>query len=341
MRYIFLALVPLFLLSSCRSSRVAQSGSLPQIEHTDRDVARYVEQFGAMAVSEMQRTGVPASITLAQGIIESDYGRSRLAREANNHFGIKCHSDWKGKKIYHDDDRRRECFRKYDNPEDSYTDHSDFLKNGSRYRSLFTLAPDDYKGWARGLKKAGYATNPKYAGMLIDMIEKNRLYLYDQHSMGRKVTDRPSGGSSKPAEVNDNKLPVQQGDPGNVVLNSTRNRIQERNRIQYIIVKEGDTYRSLAEDFDLLSWELFRYNDLDDDQEIYPGQLLYLQPKRMKAEAGNDYHRVREGDTMYSVSQQYGIRLKILYELNRMDPGTEPSVGDELWLRRTRPEGLR
>lgn len=338
LKYLIIALL---VLSSCRSSKMAVNQPLPDIKHDNRDVAAYVGKFGHIAVSEMQRTGVPASITLAQGIIESDYGRSRLAREANNHFGIKCHNDWKGRRIYHDDDRRDECFRSYGRAEDSYLDHSDFLRGGSRYSFLFDLAPDDYKGWARGLKKAGYATNPKYAGMLIDMIEENKLYLYDRQATGRRIpvkeintrveednsTVRES--AERPAGIDDFRVTL------------SKNRIMERNRIQYIIVGEGDSFESLAEEFDLLSWELFRYNDLDDSMSLYPGQVLYIQPKRLKADVGNDFHTVKEGETMYTISQLYGIRLKTLYERNSIEPGSEPPVGSELWLRKTRPEGLR
>ena len=278
-------------------------------------------------MSEMQRTGVPASITLAQGMIESDYGRSRLATEANNHFGIKCHSDWQGGKIYHDDDRRRECFRKYNRVEDSFLDHSDFLMNGTRYSFLFDLPPDDYKEWARGLKKAGYATNPKYASMLINMIEENMLYLYDRQSLGRE--ERVREVRVEEPETNDE-----------LVIASSGIRVGEKNRIQYIVINENDTYESIIEEFGLMSWELFRYNDLDDEAEPVPGQIIYLQPKRNRAEVGNDYHIVKEGETMHSISQKYGIKLKVLYEKNHILINREPVIGTELWLRRTKPEGL-
>ncbi len=169
----FLVLTILFV--SCRTSRpvVTSSGG-------EASAGAYIERYKDLAISEMKRTGIPASITLAQGMIESDYGRSSLAREGNNHFGIKCHSDWTGPAIRHHDDRRNECFRKYKQPEDSYFDHSDFIKSGSRYSFLFDLPSTDYKSWARGLKKAGYATNPDYANMLIRKIEENNLYYYDR-----------------------------------------------------------------------------------------------------------------------------------------------------------------
>lgn len=340
MRKIAITLLALLSLSACGPRRVvidSQTG----INHSNRDVGMYTSLYAGEAMSEMLRTGIPASITLAQGIIESDYGRSRLATRANNHFGIKCHSDWKGGRIYHDDDRRNECFRKYRNPSESFRDHSDFLVNGSRYGFLFDYKPDDYKSWARGLKKAGYATNPKYASMLIRTIEENDLHEYDRVVMGsyRKPGKVRAGETEDPLyETISNS---ESRTPGySVSVRSSKSRIMERNRIQYIIVEEGDTYESLAEDFDLLSWEIFRYNDLPDDAKLVAGQLVYLQPKRNKAEAGKEYHIMKEGETMYTISQLYGIKLKILYEMNHLVTGRNPDVGTELWLRKAKPEGL-
>jgi len=341
MRILKLLILGVVLFSSCRSSKVAVNQSLTGIKHENRDVAAYVEKYAMISIREMQRTGVPASITLAQGIIESDYGRSRLAREANNHFGIKCHREWTGSTIYHDDDRRNECFRSYKRAEDSYLDHSDFLKSGSRYSFLFELKPDDYRGWAKGLKKAGYATNPKYAGMLIDMIEENELYLYDRMALGKKVNgSQPVIRAEDPVVQETGNAEMESG-IDNFIIESSGNRIGEKNRIQYIIVREGDTFENLAEEFDLLSWELARYNDLDGSGELSPGQLLYLQPKRSKAEPGNDFHTVAAGETMYSISQHYGIKLRTLYERNNLEPGTEPPAGTELWLRKVKPDGIR
>ena len=299
----------------------------------------YVDTYKDLAISEMKRTGIPASITLAQGMIESDYGRSRLATEANNHFGIKCHSDWTGPSIKHHDDRRNECFRKYRKPEESYYDHSDFLTSASRYRFLFELDQKDYKGWAKGLKKAGYATNPDYANMLIRKIEENELWRYDSGFTGS------SGKSVKPdkSEVTDNitadrsedNTPLQNNDsftvPGHI------SRIKENNRIQYIVTIESDTRESLEQEFKLLRWELSKYNELDNDFRIIPGMILYLQPKRDKAEPGKDTHLVNSGDSMYSISQKYGLKLKKLYEMNRMEEGSEPKEGERLWLRGMKP----
>ena len=341
MRYLKLLFLVFIIFSSCKSSKVAVNQPMSVIDHENKDVAAYVKKYATISVSEMQRTGIPASITLAQGIIESDYGRSRLAREANNHFGIKCHRDWTGRTIYHDDDRRNECFRSYKRAEDSYLDHSDFLTNGSRYDFLFDLKSDDYKSWAKGLKKAGYATNPKYAGMLIDMIEENELYLYDRMAMGKKVSSNLVSSPVEETVILDNTNDDTDGSIDNFRVTSSPNRKGEKNRIQYIIVREGDTFDSLAEEFDLLSWELARYNDLDGDIELTPGQLLYLQPKRLKAEPGNEFHTLAGGETMHSVSQLYGIKLRTLYERNKLDPGTEPPPGTELWLRKTKPDGIR
>lgn len=327
------------LLVSCGPTRIANTPG-GSVSHSNKDVAMYTSLYADKAMSEMARTGIPASITLAQGIIESDYGRSRLAKRANNHFGIKCHSDWKGRKIYHDDDRRNECFRSYDSPEESFRDHSDFLVNGSRYDFLFDLRADDYKAWAKGLKRAGYATNPRYASMLINAIEENQLYLYDEVVLG--ATNRSNlKQRSKINNINEgNKALASDKESDYDFVVRSNSRIKERNRIQYIIVKEGDTYRSLAQEFDLLSWEIFRYNDLNDESVLVPGQLVYIQPKRNKAEAGNDYHIVKEGETMYTISQLYGVKLKVLYERNRLVPGRLVPVGTELWLRKTKPEGL-
>lgn len=341
MKKIPLGLLILIVTVSCSPRRTSVDTQI-SINHSNRDVAMYTSLFAGKAMQEMSRTGIPASITLSQGIIESDYGRSRLATKANNHFGIKCHSDWKGGRIYHDDDKRGECFRKYKSAEESFRDHSDFLVYGSRYRFLFDLPSDDYKGWAKGLKKAGYATNPKYASMLIRTIEENHLYEYDRAvsgKAGREISNKQIEVSNDGSVSDITEVDIQLNSSGSVRL-SSRNRILERNRIQYIMVKEGDTYESLAEEFDLLSWEIFRYNDLPDEAILTPGQLVYLQPKRNKAEAGKDFHVILEGETMYTISQLYGIKLKTLYEKNGLVPGRNPAVGTELWLRKVKPDGL-
>lgn len=343
-----IALVVIGILTSCSSTkRVATTPT--SSNYTEQS---YIEAYKDLAISEMKRTGVPASITLAQGIIESDYGRSTLAREANNHFGIKCHGNWSGATITHDDDRRNECFRKYKHAEDSYRDHSDFLVNGQRYASLFDLSPTDYKGWAKGLKKAGYATNPDYANMLIRKIEESGLHQYDleRGRSNNRAADVPVAVAAPPVvavpDVQEVEIPTTTTVEGvaspsaaevGMVIHEKTPRLMVTNRIQYIVVKDGETFQSIEEEFDLLRWEIQKYNELDKDSEIRAGQIIYLQPKRNKADVGNETHVVREGETMYSISQLYGVWVKKLYEYNRMNANEEPSVGDTLWLRSLMP----
>jgi len=269
-----------------------------------------------LAVKEMARTGIPASITIAQGILESGSGQSRLAMKANNHFGIKCH-DWNGKKIRHDDDARRECFRKYKSAEESYRDHSDFLTSKPRYASLFLLEPTDYEQWAKGLKKAGYATSSKYAESLIRIIEENKLYLLDQ---GIELSDHAihyADNIQQNAADSDNNL----------------RQVFENNRVKYITAKEGDSFASLTAELDLLPWELTKYNETSESRSLSEGQILYIQPKRTNAEAGKKTHKVKSGETMYSISQKYGVRLDKLYSRNQMEEDTQPETGTELLLR--------
>lgn len=301
----------------------------------------YINAYSDLAMSEMKRSGVPASITLAQGMLESDYGRSSLAKLGNNHFGIKCHNDWKGPTISQHDDRRNECFRKYKRPEDSFYDHSDFLRSGSRYEFLFDLDPGDFKSWAHGLKKAGYATNPEYANLLIRKIEENGLYKYDRGysaSVARQIgktqakTNQPAAKPGTAVEP-----PAQEGAITFGAVMARVPRVMENNKLQYIIVKDGDSREKLENDFQLLKWELPRYNELNEDFRPVPGQILYLQPKRDKAEPGKEYHTVTEGESMYSISQKYGIRLSSLLELNRMSDATSPAAGQKIWLREIRP----
>jgi LysM repeat protein len=339
---LFIGILFLAGLVSCKVSKPVATAPV-SVSGTAND---YISLYGDLAVSEMRRTGVPASITLAQGMLESDYGRSSLARAGNNHFGIKCHSDWTGQTIRKDDDNRNECFRKYRRPEDSFYDHSDFLKSGSRYRLLFELDPMDYKAWARGLKSSGYATNPDYANLLIRKIEENKLYELDkgyktaiskpQTPVSVKETPVSTAAKStstagnQPANTQESTITF-----GDVMARAPR--IMENNRIQYIIVKDGETRKKLENEFQLLNWELPRYNDLDADFTPVDGQMLYLEPKRDKAETGIEFHTVAVGETMYFISQKYGIKLKKLLEMNRMTEGNEPAAGQKIWLQPTMP----
>jgi LysM repeat protein len=280
----------------------------------------YIDQYKDWAIDEMKRSGIPASITLAQGMLESNNGNSTLATRGNNHFGIKCH-DWKGKSIRHDDDKRNECFRKYKSARDSYTDHTNFLMNSPRYSSLFELDQTNYKDWARGLKKAGYATSPTYASALIRIIEENELDRFDSGKVRRRRTDE----TETLAEVTD---------IDGFEIEIEHRKILMRNRIDYIIVKEEDTYQSLTRELEMMPYELAQYNEIPRDSKLIKGQVLYLQPKRGKAAVEFSFHEVEAGETMYDISQMYGIKLKKLYQLNLMNPGKEPEVGDEIHLRK-------
>ncbi len=356
-RYAFLCL--LLILSSCGASRRAARTPVTPVT-TSSYAVDYLNRYSALAVSEMKRTGIPASITLAQGMVESNYGRSTLARKGNNHFGIKCHSDWKGGKIYHDDNRRGECFRAYGSVEESYRDHSDFIVNGSRYRDLFRLPADDYKGWAHGLKKAGYATDPKYPSKLIAKIEEYDLHRFD---LGIGVAAQPTQKASRsqtappPAvsPVSADRLatvtsessttamavsqreaeakPEPEAEEPIKVITLSNSRIKENNGVEYIIVEEGETFESIAEEFNLLAWEINRYNDLAPGSGATPGQMVYLQPKRNKAAGGYSIHVAKAGDTMRSISQKYAVKLTALYKMNLMDEGTECVPGQKVRIR--------
>jgi len=320
---ILLFIIPVVLVS-CKIQQVPESSS-----YTSLSRQNYIKNYKDLAINEMKRSGIPASITLAQAMLESNNGNSTLARKANNHFGVKCHSDWKGGTIYHDDDKRGECFRRYKTVYESYIDHSDFIVNGRRYSFLFDLEPTDYKAWARGLQRAGYATSRTYAHLLIKIIEDNQLYVYDRGGTLNFTSTNENEHNSDNQEL---------ADVDNFTIQLNKHKVYNKNRIDYIIVKEGDTFESLIREFELLSWELFKYNELEDGATLEEGQILYLQPKRNRAEHGFDFHTVIEGETMYKISQMYGIKLKKLYEKNLMEVGTEPESGQKLWLRKRKPE---
>ena len=276
-----------------------------QAQTRNKQYESYIKQYRDLAVEEMKKYRIPASITLAQGLLESGAGQSTLARKSNNHFGIKCGSDWRGKTVSHDDDARGECFRAYKHPKQSYEDHSKFLANRPRYASLFKLDITDYKGWARGLKKAGYATNPRYAEQLIGIIE-----LYDLHKYDRK-------GGLKWMKENPN--------PHQTYI---------ANGLVYIVVRAGDSWKSISKELDISQKKLRKYNDLYKGYALQVGDILYLEKKNRKAGKEHIVHVLRAGESMYSISQKYGIRLKNLYKLNKMDEDDPaPEVGTILRLR--------
>jgi LysM repeat protein len=353
LRYIIVVLI--ILLYSCSPTRKASRSGSPGMT-TQAYVTEYVNKYSGLAVSEMRRTGIPASITLAQGMLESNYGRSTLATKGNNHFGIKCHSDWRGEKIYYDDNHRGECFRSYPTAEESFRDHSDFLTTGSRYKDLFKLSRTDYKGWAHGLKKAGYATDPQYATLLINKIDDYKLHLYDTGTAtattpqataattpNQTTGQQPAAAVLKtadtlqipPLQKATDPVPTQPEiqAPAKVISLNTGRKILESNGVQYIIAEEGDTFKSIAEKYQLLALEVSRYNDLPPEAALKPGQFIYLQPKRSKAAEGNSIHVVKTGETMYILSQKYAVKLSSLYKMNVMEEGTECVPGQKVRIR--------
>ncbi len=265
---------------------------------------KYIEKYKGMAIREMKEYGIPVSITLAQGILESNSGTSYLATKANNHFGIKCHHGWEGRKIYKDDDKKNECFRAYKSADESFRDHSLFLTTRSHYNFLFEKDPTDYKAWAYGLKKAGYATNLKYPQLLIKIIEENDLQKYDLQDLEDIELD-----------------------------NSVLHILESANQVNYIIAPEGSTFESIAEKMQLRVRELLRYNELQYDDKLEVGQIIYLYPKRKKAAEEFKKYVVRKDDNMYSISQKFAIRLEKLYQHNNMKVGEQPKVGQVLKLR--------
>jgi len=284
----------------------------------------YIKQYSNMAVKEMKRSGVPASITLSQGILESASGSSYLAKEGNNHFGIKCHK-WDGDKIYADDDAKGECFRKYKSVEDSYKDHSDFLRQNSRYHFLFELEITDYQGWANGLKQAGYATSPTYAEGLIKLIEKYNLNEYDSGKSRPIHEDKPSRRQNR----NNNRI----DDDFNI--NPYMNEVLTNNNVPYIVVADSSISLSvLSGQLDLMNWQLAKYNDLDKNTLVYKGEKIYIKPKRNKAEKQYKTHTIDSAQTMRDVSQQYAVKLKKLYKYNNLEEGIEPEPGTVLNLRK-------
>lgn len=275
----------------------------------------YIKTYSEMAVEQMRRYHIPASITLAQGLLESGAGSGTLARRSNNHFGIKCGNRWHGRTVRHNDDAPNECFRVYDSVEDSYEDHSRFLTDNQRYSNLFKLKSTDYKGWAVGLKRAGYATDPSYANKLISIIEVYELYKYD-NAGGTAVSAKKWAKMlrKKPWLANPHQVYVANG-------------------IAYVVARDGDTFRLLAGEFDIKWKKLVKYNDLTRDYTLEAGDIIYLNKKNRKTVADDIYYTVREGDSMHSISQKYGIELKRLYKLNRMAEDHIPEVGERVWLK--------
>ena len=271
---------------------------------------KYIKTYSALAIEQQKKYKIPASITLAQGLLESGAGQSDLARRSNNHFGIKCHSDWRGGRVYHDDDLRGECFRKYKRVEDSYEDHSKFLKR-SRYDQLFRLKITDYKGWARGLQKCGYATDRAYANKLIKVVEDYELYRFD------------SGKEHKPTreERKQRKYPA------------VKYTIYRTYGLLYVYAKDNDSFDQIARNLDFSVRDLKKFNEVPEDFPLQKGDIVYLEKKKKKADKPHYDHVVQIGESMHSIAQKYGIQIKSLYKMNKKDKDYVPEEGDVLKLR--------
>ena len=296
--------------------------SVTVFSQTDSAHWNYISKYSRVAITEMYYSKIPASIIMAQALHESGYGTSELAVKANNHFGIKCQSEWTGKMYTYKDDDSNTCFRLYDSVAESFRDHSNFLMTRPRYAFLFQLDPADYAAWAHGLKNAGYATNPSYANILIKLIEGYSLFQLDV----MPPVMEPMNSITE-----------------NVIPNSVREavppepKVYRRNRIKFLVTVQGDNIKKLSHDLNLLNWEIRKYNEIPKNQDVHPGQVIYLQPKRKRAQGGYSFHEAEKGETMYSIAQLYGIKLKWLYKRNHMKRGIQPKAGQQIWLRGMKP----
>ena len=301
----------------------------------------YIDRYKSIAVAHMERYGIPASITMAQGILESDCGNSALSRSSNNHFGIKCKSDWTGRRVFHDDDARGECFRAYGSVEASYEDHARFLDSQPRYDSLFVYPADDYRSWARGLKAAGYATAPDYAQRLCRIIEEAQLFLLDQPDgerlyasrSGRKITD-PEGWFTDQTSMERPADASSAVDPANypVTINAHNGyNVYATNGVHYVLAKENDTFENIGRKFRLSPRNLRKFNDLKDKKaQPVPGEAVYIERKRKRWEGNSRHHICRQGETAYSVGQSYAIRTRSIEKLNKLRKDEELAAGREI-----------
>lgn len=273
----------------------------------------YIDQYRDLAIEQMLKYKIPASITLAQGIFESGAGNSQLTKRGNNHFGIKCHG-WQGATVYFDDDASQECFRAYRDARESYEDHSRFLVRNKRYSSLFSLKQTDYKGWARGLKSCGYATNPNYANKLIGLIELYKLYDYDHAKGYDKFMATNAGHHQKDALLHP---------------------IHIYNKNYFLQARKGDTFKSIGKEIGISGKKIAKYNERDYDDKLQENEIIWLKKKQKRADKAYEgrRHRVKAGESMYSIAQYYGIRLKSLYKMNHLKPDYQLRIGDELRVR--------
>ncbi len=322
---------------------------------------QYIQRFASFAVEEMEKYKIPASITLAQGLLETGGGQSRLAREGNNHFGIKCKDEWTGKTMSHTDDAPNECFRVYDDPRDSYEDHSKFLAFRKYYQNLFTLDMKDYKAWAHGLKKAGYATNPKYAHILISKIEKYRLYEFDEtnskevlYTVLKLYPDLrndnifmakldQSKAKTKPTTI---KVPYEQVSyakqqekvekikSDREILNSILVKNHPNGGKKFIIIPADTNVSYISKKFGINESKILKWNELKGSR-LQRNDVLFLEPK---SSSGNvETYKAKSGESMYDIAQKFGVKLSKLYTKNRMNEGQQPKPGQLIYLQSKKP----
>ncbi len=333
----------LFALSALKSSFAQQ----------DPVVVEYINNYKELAIAEMQRTGIPASIKLAQGIHETSAGTSDLVKRSNNHFGLKCKTEWTGMSVKHTDDAPNECFRKYESSKDSYKDQSDYLKKSPRYASLFELDPTDYKAWAFGLKKAGYATNPKYSQVLIKLIEDYDLQDYTMIALGKlkpgQETLAQTERNAKTAETIDEKPVVMPTEP-EVVVYAKKEAKQPQavetkadypegefkiNETKVIYAKKGTSYLSIAEKYAIPLVRIFEFNEMKVQEVVDKDRLIYIMRKRKFGL--NEQHIVKPGETLTDIAQTEALRIESLLEYNFLQPGMQPAIGSVLYLRAKAP----
>ena len=286
----------------------------------------YINKYRNLAIQQQKEYNIPASITLAQGLLETGAGTSRLARIGNNHFGIKCKDEWRGGRMYHDDDAKGECFRTYKSAEDSYIDHSKFLSERKYYVALFDLDIYDYKGWAHGLQSSGYATDKLYGTKLIRLIETYELYKYDRTKVDEKTSVKD--------DIYEIKINTPSGktDFPNAVY--WKHRLLQTNGVYHILAQPNDTYDIISYDTRLKAKKLLKYNEVKKDHQLKSNDIVYLQAKKKYASKEHSIHTVKVGDSMHSISQQYGMRMKSLYKLNKLKKDYIPKKGDILKVRK-------
>lgn len=304
----------------------------------------YIDRYKSIAIAHMERYGIPASITLAQGILESDCGNSWLSMQSNNHFGIKCKRDWRGDKVYYDDDAKGECFRSYPSVEASYEDHARFLDGQPRYDSLFAYAPTDYRSWARGLKAAGYATAPDYAQRLVRIIEESDLYLLDRENGDALYSRRHASGIGTDewftgqSSVEGAATLAGEGidyDNYRVTINAHDGyNVYRTNGVSYVLAREGDTYDRIGKSFRVSARNLRKFNDVEPSAQPMTGEMVYIERKRNRWEGNAMTHTVKEGETLFSLGQSYGIRTKSLRRMNKLrDRHAELVRGQQIRIR--------